>query len=80
MRVVLNGVKIGKNCIIGANALVTEGKEIPDNSMVLGFTCQSGENANRWPKGNRFVWVQAHYVENAKRFRDQLVVQIEPSE
>ena len=30
------GVRIGKNCIIGAKALVTEGKEIPDNSLVMG--------------------------------------------
>ncbi|MEN2751394.1 gamma carbonic anhydrase family protein [Psychrobacter sp. FBL11] len=34
--VVLNNVKIGKNCIIGAKALVTEGKQIPDNSLVMG--------------------------------------------
>lgn len=32
----LNGVKIGKGCIIGANSLVTEGTEIPDFSMVYG--------------------------------------------
>ena len=25
--------KIGKNCIIGAKALITENKEIPDNSL-----------------------------------------------
>ena len=34
--VILNGVRIGKNCIIGANALITEGKVIPDNSLVMG--------------------------------------------
>ena len=34
--VVLNGAKIGKNCIIGAKALITEGMEIPDGSMVVG--------------------------------------------
>ena len=34
--VVLNGAKIGKNCLIGANCLITEGKEIPDNSLVMG--------------------------------------------
>jgi carbonic anhydrase/acetyltransferase-like protein (isoleucine patch superfamily) len=34
--IVLNGAKIGKNCLIGAGALVTEGKEIPDNSLVVG--------------------------------------------
>ncbi len=33
---VLNRAVIGKNCIIGAHALITEGKVIPDNSMVVG--------------------------------------------
>lgn len=32
----LNNVKVGKWCIIGANALLTEGTEIPDYSVVLG--------------------------------------------
>lgn len=32
----LNNVVIGKNCIVGAHSLVTEGKIIPDNSLVLG--------------------------------------------
>ena len=34
--VVLNHARIGKNCLVGASALVTEGKEIPDGSLVLG--------------------------------------------
>ena len=33
---VLNGARIGRNCLIGACALVTEGKEIPDGSLVMG--------------------------------------------
>lgn len=33
---VLNGAHIGKNCIIGANSLITEGKKIPDRSLVMG--------------------------------------------
>jgi carbonic anhydrase/acetyltransferase-like protein (isoleucine patch superfamily) len=32
----LNRARIGKNCLVGANALVTEGKEFPDGSMILG--------------------------------------------
>ena len=32
----LNGAVIGSNCIVGANALIGEGKEIPDNSLVVG--------------------------------------------
>ena len=34
--VILNNAKIGKNCIIGAKALITENNEIPDNSLVVG--------------------------------------------
>lgn len=33
---ILNGAKIGRNCLIGANTLITEGKNIPDNSLVTG--------------------------------------------
>jgi len=33
---VLNGAKIGRNCLVGANALITEGKEFPDNSLIVG--------------------------------------------
>jgi carbonic anhydrase/acetyltransferase-like protein (isoleucine patch superfamily) len=32
----LNGARIGRNCFVGANALVTEGKEFPDNSLIIG--------------------------------------------
>jgi carbonic anhydrase/acetyltransferase-like protein (isoleucine patch superfamily) len=34
--VLLNGSKIGRNCLIGANSLIAERKEIPDGSLVLG--------------------------------------------
>ena len=33
---ILNHAVIGRNCLIGANTLVTEGKQIPDGSLVLG--------------------------------------------
>jgi gamma-carbonic anhydrase len=34
--IVLDGAKIGRRCIIGANATVTMGTEIPPGSLVLG--------------------------------------------
>ena len=34
--VIHKNAKIGKNCIIGAKTLITENKEIPDNSLVVG--------------------------------------------
>ncbi|MCF0131799.1 MAG: gamma carbonic anhydrase family protein [Pseudobutyrivibrio sp.] len=35
--IVMNRAVVGKNCIIGAGALIPEGKEIPDNSIVVGM-------------------------------------------
>jgi carbonic anhydrase/acetyltransferase-like protein (isoleucine patch superfamily) len=32
----LNGSKVGNNCLVGAGALITEGKEFADNSLILG--------------------------------------------
>lgn len=34
--IVLNRARIGARCIVGAGSLVTEGKEFPDGSMILG--------------------------------------------
>ncbi len=34
---ILNDAKIGSGSIIGANALIPEGKEIPPNSLVVGL-------------------------------------------
>lgn len=72
--VVLNRAKIGRNCIIGAGALVTEGKEIPDNSMVMGTPGKVVRQlSDEEIKGLR--WSAEHYVENARRFRAGLAIQ-----
>jgi len=34
--VVLNNAAIGSNCLIGANTLIADGKQIPDNALVVG--------------------------------------------
>jgi carbonic anhydrase/acetyltransferase-like protein (isoleucine patch superfamily) len=66
--VVLNGAKIGKHCLVGAGSLVTENKEFPDGSMILGspakvvrtLTPEQIEGLKR---------TALHYVENAKRYK-----------
>ncbi|HET9160998.1 MAG TPA: gamma carbonic anhydrase family protein [Caulobacteraceae bacterium] len=69
--IVLNGAKIGKNCLVGANTLITEGKEFPDNSMIVGspgrvIRTLSPEQAAMIAHG------AAHYVENWKRYAREL--------
>jgi carbonic anhydrase/acetyltransferase-like protein (isoleucine patch superfamily) len=66
--IILNGARIGANCVIGANSLITEGKHIPDNSMVMGSPGKvvrtlTDEQAAGMAAG------AAHYVHNWKRFK-----------
>src|ERR1700755_3562447 len=73
---VLNRAKIGKYCLIGANALITEGKVIPDGSVVMG---SPGKIVRQVTDNERLVLQasSAHYVENAQRYKNQLV-RLEP--
>ncbi len=34
--VIMNGVNVGESCLIGSNTLITEDKQIPPRSLVLG--------------------------------------------
>ena len=34
--IILNGAKIGKNTIIGAGSLITQGKEFEDGVLIMG--------------------------------------------
>jgi carbonic anhydrase/acetyltransferase-like protein (isoleucine patch superfamily) len=66
--IILNGARIGRNCLIGASSLITEGKEIPDNSMVMG----SPGKVVRTLTDNQAAGLAAgalHYVENWKRYK-----------
>lgn len=65
--IILNHARIGKNCLIGANTLITEGKEIPDNSMVMG---SPGKVVREVDEATIAMlrMSAAHYVENWKRY------------
>lgn len=69
--VVLNGARIGKYCLIGANTLIPEGKEIPDGSLVMG---SPGKVVREISDLQRKILEGSaqHYVENARRYQQQL--------
>ncbi len=73
--VVLNGAQIGKYCIIGANALIPERAVIPDGSVVMG---SPGKVVKQIQDFQRAILEgsAAHYVENAKRYRQALKPQV----
>ena len=58
---VLNRAKVGKFCLIGAHALVTEGMEIPDYSLVLGTPAKVVKTLTE-DQINRLKFGPPHYV------------------
>ena len=69
--VVLNGAKIGKGCLVGAGSLVTENKEFPDGSMIMGSPAKVVRQLTEEQIAGLRLGAQG-YVGNAKRFREGL--------
>jgi len=70
--VILNGAVIGKNCLVGAGSLVTEGKQFPDNSLIIGSPAKvvrtlTEDDISQLQKN------AANYVTKAQLFKTQLV-------
>jgi carbonic anhydrase/acetyltransferase-like protein (isoleucine patch superfamily) len=69
--VVMNGAKIGRNCIVGAGSMVTEGKTFPDGVLILGSPAQVVRELTPEQLAGMQRGVAA-YVENARRYRTEL--------
>ncbi|MGF1509573.1 MAG: gamma carbonic anhydrase family protein [Myxococcota bacterium] len=68
---ILNRARIGPYCLVGAHTLVTEDKEIPEGSLVLGSPARVVRQLNQ--KERDLLEASArHYCENAKRYREKL--------
>ncbi len=68
---VLNGARIGRQCLVGAHALITEGKSFPDGSLILG----SPAKVVRQLTDEEIAALREsaeHYVNNAARFAEML--------
>ena len=68
---ILNKAKIGKNSIIGANALVTENKEFPDGSLIVGSPAKAVRELSQEMKDN-MTMSSKHYVTNFKKFVNEM--------
>ena len=69
---VLNGAKIGRDCLVGAHALVTENKEFPDRSLILGSPARVVRELSD-EEIAQIRWSADVYVRNASRFLSDLV-------
>lgn len=71
--IVLDGARIGARSIIGANATVTPGSQIPPGSLVLGspgkvvrtLSASEQQDVRRWAE--RYVTVSRHYMARTPR-------------
>ena len=68
---ILNHSVTGRNCLIGANTLITEGKVIPDNSLVIGSPGKVVRTLTEAEIASLHANV-AHYVEFMALYADGL--------
>ncbi len=69
---ILNRARIGKFCLVGANALITEGKEFPDYSLIVGSPAKVTRTLDEAAiKG--LLASAASYVARGKLFSEKLV-------
>jgi len=69
--VVLNGAVIGRNSLVGAGSVVPEGKTFPDGVLLVGSPAVVKREL-RAPEIQIITAAAQHYVENARRYREQL--------
>jgi carbonic anhydrase/acetyltransferase-like protein (isoleucine patch superfamily) len=67
----LNRARIGSYSVVGANALVAEGKEFPDGSLIVGAPARLVRALTEEQKHQLNASAET-YGENAKRFREGL--------
>jgi carbonic anhydrase/acetyltransferase-like protein (isoleucine patch superfamily) len=61
---ILDGAVIGRQCIVGANALVTQNMQIPDGSLVLGSPAKVVKALTAEQRAGLKYWADK-YVENS---------------
>jgi carbonic anhydrase/acetyltransferase-like protein (isoleucine patch superfamily) len=66
--VVLNRARICRNCVVGAGSVVTEGKEFPDNSLIIGAPARVVKTLDD-AAVKKFASIADHYVENSQRYQ-----------
>jgi carbonic anhydrase/acetyltransferase-like protein (isoleucine patch superfamily) len=69
--ILLNGARIGANSIVGAGAVVTEGKTFPDYSLVVGAPARVIRTLD--DKAAKMIAIGAeHYVQRWKNYAEGL--------
>lgn len=68
---ILNHAKIGADCIVGANSLVTERKEFPDGVLILGAPAKVVRELTEDERHGLPTYA-TRYIDRAERYRREL--------
>jgi carbonic anhydrase/acetyltransferase-like protein (isoleucine patch superfamily) len=68
---ILNHAKIGADCIVGANSLVTEHKEFPDGVLILGAPAKVVRELTEDERKGLPTYA-TRYIDRAERYRREL--------
>ena len=71
--VILDGAKIGNDCIIGAGSLVTKNTVIPDGSLVMGSPARIKRNLT-WEEKLEILENSKEYVSVSREMQEQGVL------
>ena len=66
--VVMNGARIGRNCIVGAGAVVTERKVFPDDVLIVGCPAKVVRQLSS-DDVRKLATDTTDYVERSNRYR-----------
>ncbi|MFT5643105.1 MAG: carbonic anhydrase/acetyltransferase-like protein (isoleucine patch superfamily) [Janthinobacterium sp.] len=69
--VILNGASIGAGCLVGAGALVTEGKQFPDNMLIIGSPAKAVRALTEQEMAH-LQGIAASYAQRGQLFKTQL--------
>ncbi len=68
--VILQGARVGKECVLAANTVVLEGREFPDRSVVAGVPGVLKKTL----EGSAAEWIRgggSHYVAMSRKYLDE---------
>ncbi|MEW6645528.1 MAG: gamma carbonic anhydrase family protein [Pseudomonadota bacterium] len=66
--IVMNGARIGRGSVVGAGAVITEGKEFPDNALILGAPAKAVRTLDAG-QSDATTFAARYYVGNSQRFK-----------
>jgi carbonic anhydrase/acetyltransferase-like protein (isoleucine patch superfamily) len=68
---ILSHAVIGEDCLVGAQALITERKEFPDRSVIVGMPARRIREVTD-EELEHMKWIAEHYVARGRRYRTEL--------